>query len=492
VPGVPSNPTPARVINLSLGGEGPCTAAYRLAIDAITAAGTAIVAAAGNTIGHAVSAPANCPGVIAVAGVRHAGTKVGFSALGPEVTLSAPAGNCVNTAPDSECVYPILTTIDTGATIPQSPSYSDGFRASYGTSFSAPLVSGTIALMLSASPGLGVGEVKSLLQATTRLFPVQGAEEAGDSAIPRCTAPQYDLGGNPLDQGQCYCTSTTCGAGMLDTAAAVRAASGRLAVSPARFEGLWWNAPAGSESGWGLNVAQQGDVIFATWFTYDATGKSWWLSMIGSRLDEGVYAGALIETRGPPVTAAVFDRDQVGHAVRGDATLTFIDPYTGTFRYTVDGATRTKNITRQVFGETLTCTFALDPDPAAATTYQDLWWAAPAGSESGWGINLVQQSDIIFATWFVYDVDRSPLWLVMTATRQAPGIYGGTLYRTRGPSFDAATFDPGAVSAVPVGEGTLTFANGNSGTFAYTVNGVPGAKAIVRQVFRGSGTTCRD
>ncbi|MGE5089613.1 MAG: hypothetical protein ACM3QY_10845, partial [Candidatus Levyibacteriota bacterium] len=47
----------------------------------------------------------------------------------------------------------------------------------------------------------------------------------------------------------------------------------------ANYEGLWWAAPAGSESGWGINFAHQGDVIFATWFTYDATGKAWWLSM---------------------------------------------------------------------------------------------------------------------------------------------------------------------------------------------------------------------
>ncbi len=31
--------------------------------------------------------------------------------------------------------------------------------------------------------------------------------------------------------------------------------------------------PAGSESGWGINFAHQGDIIFATWFTYDADGK---------------------------------------------------------------------------------------------------------------------------------------------------------------------------------------------------------------------------
>jgi len=79
--GVPANPNPARVINMSLGSEGACTQAYINAIADVQALGVVVVAAAGNTAGHAVTAPANCPGVIAVGGLRHAGTKVGFSGL---------------------------------------------------------------------------------------------------------------------------------------------------------------------------------------------------------------------------------------------------------------------------------------------------------------------------------------------------------------------------------------------------------------------------
>ena len=72
----------------------------------VTAAGAVVVVAAGNSSGHAVGSPGNCAGVIAVAGLRHAGTKVGFSDLGPEISLSAPGGNCVNTAAGTPCLYP--------------------------------------------------------------------------------------------------------------------------------------------------------------------------------------------------------------------------------------------------------------------------------------------------------------------------------------------------------------------------------------------------
>ena len=118
VAGVPANPTPARVLNLSLGGDGACTAAYVSAVADVMAAGAVVVAAAGNSAGHAVSTPANCPGVIAVAGLRHAGTKVGFSDLGPEIALSAPAGNCVDIGVNDPCRYPILTTANPGAMAP--------------------------------------------------------------------------------------------------------------------------------------------------------------------------------------------------------------------------------------------------------------------------------------------------------------------------------------------------------------------------------------
>lgn len=207
-----SNATPAKVINLSLGGAGACTQAYRDAIREINAAGVVVVAAAGNTNGHTVNTPANCPGVIAVAGLRHLGSKVAFSDLGPEIALSAPAGNCVNLS--GECLYPLLTTTNTGTTTP-APSggtYTDGFNPTFGTSFSSPLVAGTAALMFAVNPDLTPDDVRTLLRRSARAFPTSG----DDPGIPLCQAPV-----DGVDQDECYCTSSTCGAGMLNASAAV-------------------------------------------------------------------------------------------------------------------------------------------------------------------------------------------------------------------------------------------------------------------------------
>ncbi len=85
---------PAEVINLSLGATGTCNEMYATAVREITAIGVLIVAAAGNE-GAAVDQPANCDGVLAVAGLRNTGSKVGYSNLGSEVGVAAPAGNCV-------------------------------------------------------------------------------------------------------------------------------------------------------------------------------------------------------------------------------------------------------------------------------------------------------------------------------------------------------------------------------------------------------------
>ena len=279
-----------------------------------------------------------------------------------------------------------------------------------------------------------------------------------------------------------------------DSYALSRVSAGASNATPANYQGLWWNAPAASEDGWGINFAHQGDTIFATWFTYDATGKGWWLVMSAAKSAANTYTGTLYQTHGPAFNAVPFAPKFTATPV-GTGTLTFADAGNGTFAYTVNGISQTKTIIRQVFGPLPTCSYGTQPNLALATNYQDLWWNDPAASEDGWGINFTHQGDTIFATWFTYDLDGSPLWLVASAPKTAPGTYTGTLYRTTGPAFSAVPFAPKFV-ATAVGTATFTFADGNHASFAYTLTGigptsVSQTKQITRQLFTASGTTCQ-
>jgi serine protease len=229
VPGVPDNPNPAKVINMSLGGQGECTRAYQDAIDEILARNVSIVAAAGNSAGAPVSTPANCNGVIAVLALRHAGTKVGFSDLGPQITIAAPGGNCINLDAGEPCLYPILTATNTGIRGPEGSTWTDAFNASVGTSYSSPLVAGVAGLMVSAKPSITPAELRTALRSTARAFPTTGADNGPDDPTPvtQCAAPSASV-----PQYQCYCNTQYCGAGMLDAGAAVAAAAGLAGPVP--------------------------------------------------------------------------------------------------------------------------------------------------------------------------------------------------------------------------------------------------------------------
>jgi len=266
------------------------------------------------------------------------------------------------------------------------------------------------------------------------------------------------------------------------------------APTPTTFnvQGLWWRSPAGSESGWGVNLTQQGSTLFATWFTYDAQGNGLWLVMSnGAMTGPNTYSGALYQTTGPAFNAVPFDPAKVTRSAVGNATFSFTDEFNGTFSYTVNGVSAMKPITREVYDPRVpVCT--LGGSTTANPNYQALWWASPAGSESGWGLNVTHQGDTLFITWFTYGPDGKGMWLVgSNLTRTSDGIYSGPLYRTVGPPWNASPWNPAMVALTPIGNATLTFKDANSGTFAYTVNGISQAKAIEREVFAQPATACQ-
>jgi serine protease len=216
---VPANPYPADIINLSLGGTGgSCPSDYESLVTQLTAMGVLVVASAGNESGP-VDIPGNCPGVLGVAGLRNVGTKVGYSSLGPEVGIGAPAGNCVNITAGSPCLRSIDTTVNEGLTIPAANGYTDQTNTNLGTSFAAPIVSGIAAMMRAVNANLTPPQLIARLKASSTPYPQ-----------PVTTPPTPQCVNGSTSSVECACTTTTCGAGMVNAFKAVKAALDPIAA----------------------------------------------------------------------------------------------------------------------------------------------------------------------------------------------------------------------------------------------------------------------
>lgn len=192
VSGVPDNPHPAQVINLSLSGAGACGQDEQQAIDAANAAGSIVVAAAGNdNAAAAADHPGNCRGVITVAAADRDGGRSTYSDYGSIVDITAPGGG------SGSAIY---STLDHGI---HAPLYDNSYGFFIGTSMAAAHVSGAISLMLSANYAV----THAMLPRSTVVTKLLGAARAF-----------------PANTGN-DCTTDTCGFGLLDTADAVRAVS---------------------------------------------------------------------------------------------------------------------------------------------------------------------------------------------------------------------------------------------------------------------------
>ena len=152
VEGVPANSNPAKIINLSLGGEGTCPATYSKAITEVNKRGAILVVAAGND-GQDTSkvAPANCGGSIVVGATDQNGKRSDFSNYGKLVDVSAPGSS-------------IMSTVDLGTTVSKGAGYTEYD----GTSMAAPQVAGVIALMKSVDPSLNAERAKQILKQSSK------------------------------------------------------------------------------------------------------------------------------------------------------------------------------------------------------------------------------------------------------------------------------------------------------------------------------------
>lgn len=242
------------------------------------------------------------------------------------------------------------------------------------------------------------------------------------------------------------------------------------ANAPGPLSGLWFNP---NESGWGIGFTQRRNIIFATWFTYDGSGNPKWYVASSCNLPDGdtgasgTCTGSLFEVSGPTFFNAVFNPALVHVATVGSLTVNFQDANTATMSYTVNGQSRTVPIIRQVFQTGTT---------QPAVNFTDLWWNP---NESGWGLLVSHEFNVMFLAWFVYDANGLPVWYVASDCVVNGNGCTGDLFRTTGPPF-GPTFDPTRVLVFKVGTVTLNFTDANNGILTSTISA---SKNITRQLF---------
>jgi hypothetical protein len=262
---------------------------------------------------------------------------------------------------------------------------------------------------------------------------------------------------------------------LIRLAAAIALVAGHAAAQ--NHSDIWWNP---NESGWGITIADHETQLFAVWYTYRADGRPVWFVIPGGTFTQGkrLFQGDIYQTTGPSNAAPSFDASLVTRRVVGTASFDFAPPGlaagTALFTYSMGGATQTKQIYRQPFGNAA---------PRWGTDLTDIWWNA---AESGWGLTLAQHGNNVFGVWFTYDTDGEPLWVVMPGvTFSSATAFSGELYTTTGPHFAATPFDANRVTRTLAGSATVIV----DPTTAAAPTGKAARSAVFQPLFQGRSST---
>ncbi|MBL8519579.1 MAG: DUF1800 domain-containing protein [Betaproteobacteria bacterium] len=243
------------------------------------------------------------------------------------------------------------------------------------------------------------------------------------------------------------------------------------AQTPA-LTGFWWKP---TESGWGVAVQQQGAITFAVWFTYDAQSVPTWYTL-QCTFSGTTCTGTLSTATGTPYPNI---SGPAGNTVTtaGTGTLTQTASNRLSLAYTVGNVTQTKtNLEPQNFvaaDQVPVCTLQTPSGTnfrAPLTNYTDHWWGG--ASNSGWGLQISHQGNTVFFGWYTYGLNRNATWMTGQGTVDAnnPRRITGTLYNVNpGIPFSQIAGPVNASSVQSVGTFELQFADGERGTFFYTV-----------------------
>ncbi|QJT04806.1 S8 family serine peptidase [Streptomyces asoensis] len=243
VSGVPANSNVAKVINMSLGGDGACTSATQSAITAAVNRGTTVVVAAGNESDNVANhSPGNCNNVISVAATNRTGAKASYSNYGSLVDISAPGGQTSTGTANG-----ILSTLNSGTKTPSSESY-----AYYqGTSMATPHIAGLVALVKSANSALTPAQIETAIKNNARALPGACSGGCGAGLADAARTVQAVSGSGGSTGGTTF--SNTTAVPIPDNGSAIESS---IAVS-----GRTGNAPTALQVGVDITHTYRGDLV---------------------------------------------------------------------------------------------------------------------------------------------------------------------------------------------------------------------------------------
>lgn len=371
----------ARIINLSLGGpeDGPV---LRDAVRYATGKGAVVVVAAGNDGDGRAQYPAAYPEVVAVGATDATGRLTDFSSYGDWIDVAAPGAGIVSTGPGGD------------------------YYVGDGTSFAAPIVSGTVALVRTLHPALTPAQVLSRLRSTAR--------DAG----PRGIDPYY-------------------GYGVLDAYAAVGGPWAKELPAPslgtnepndvpARATALGALATTATRTG---TIGAEGDV---DWYTFSVAGPR----SVGVTVTPPGYDGGRSQNMDPVV--AVYDRDlrllrQVDAGAAGTPERVAVTLAAGSYHVAVS------NYNGALDTRPYTVTLSSAPATSAATPADEQAWVRGASpADFATSVPVTARPTVTFAR----DVD--PASVTASTVRLLSGRTGAAVTAGLSVSGSTVTLTPAA------------------------------------------------
>jgi chitinase len=434
-----------------------------------TVAGTNPTGTVSFTLAGSEDSTEVCAGVTLVAGGATCTVAAGSVNAGRYTVTARYSGNTNNGSSSGTAVMEV-TRRPTSASISVSPTtVVAGRPVTITVLVMGARAGGTVAFIRS---GEFISTCASVPLRALNLTP-SGSSTISGAFTAACTIPFAAAGSSTV--AAAYSGDTNNTPSQASTTVQVSAANAPTIQNTQDLSNMWWAGPA--ENGWGIAILQRGSVQFNALYVYDAQGRAQWFVQPGTTYDAATrtYRGNLYQPTGSPFAAYNASGFVPGAPIGFMTQTVSADGSTITLNYTINGVSGTKILVPQSFSDT----GSAPPLPVG-----DLWWGGTADPrENGWGINISQQGNGLFTTWYTYAPDGKTTWFVMPSGSWTGLTYSGDLYSTTGSPWLGATYDPTRLNVTKVGTMTFTFTDANNATVTYTVNGVTQTKVINRQPF---------